>query len=629
MESLMQNLTGVSKEQITINHDNNELEEYIESLKNTYSLNRRILLVQLPQLQLESFSPDIARTKSYYAFPPAGLQWVAKSLEGRNFDVDILDLNYCLLKNTIFSKDFDYNNWISILNQKIGEFKPSIIGTTCINVSKLFNSTNPFNVMLSRLKEINRHLVIVGGASIMNDYEACLEKGLCHFVIDGEGEDRINFLLDKIFGESCSQPTARIFFKFREGIAETKGTNKRICLHGNLISTYKRVPVEEYFKVGVLNHYSRMAGDHKPFATLQLGRGCRMNCKFCGVPKFIGRGVYNHPCPDLIEEINYLVKEKGIRHFEWLDDDLLAGRDALKEILKELIRLRKNYGITWAANNGLISAFLTDEMLGLMRDSGCVGFKIGIESGNPEILRKIRKPATIETILKSCKLINGYPEMFVAGNYIIGFFGEEPFWQMLDTFRLSCRTNLDWSSISVFQFTSTETAIKESLNKKDLGDTAVIPARYRPDGKVMNDGKNVVCGPEIFNIGKDAIPSPDQVRQIWFTFNLVGNYFNNKNLRTRGNPVKFASWVEILEITYPHNAYMPLFAALAYTMAGNKQKRGKQLTIAKKNLQRDPYWQHKFDLFELTKIIAEFPENPQQVQGILEPLRQKYSQWTD
>ena len=608
-------------------YSNDELEEYIQILHKKYKLNRKILLVQAPQFQFESFSYEIAKNRCYYIFPPTGLQCIAKSLENRNFEIEILDLNYELLRSVILDQKFDYHNWLSMLDDALNRFKPSVIGTTCINVSKLFTDTNPFSAILEHLKRINKHVVIAGGASIMNDFEACLKKELCHFVIDGEGEDKINFLLNKLYDENSNHlPMPKIYFKLNGHVTQTKGLNKNQCLQGNLINTYKSIPIELYCRFGVLNHYSRMSGEDKPFAAIHLGRGCRMNCKFCGVPKFMGRGVRHFLASDLLEEITYLAEKKSIRHFEWLDDDLLAHADALKEVLRGIIELKKKYDITWAANNGLIAAFLNEEILNLMRDSGCVGFKIGIETGNPEMLRRIRKPATIEKILRACELVNKFPEMFVGGNYIIGFFGEEPFSQILDTFKFSCKTNLDWSSISVFQFTSKETIIQENLKQKDLGDTAVTPARYRPDGKVMWQ-TGVISGPEVFNMSSDIIPSPDQIRQIWFAFNLVGNYINNKNLKPGGRPEKFTSWVETLGITYPYNAYMPLFASLGHIMLGQNAKAKEQLEKVKENLQRDKYWQQRFEEFELNNIIDKFPKSPEEVQSVLEPLREKYSKW--
>jgi len=223
-------------------------------------------------------------------------------------------------------------------------------------------------------------------------------------------------------------------------------------------------------------------------------------------------------------------------------------------------------------------------------------------------------------------MINKFPEMFVGGNYILGLFGEETFGQMLDTLKLSCQVNLDWSSFSVFQFTSTPAVVKEKLRQIDTGLTAVTPARNRPDGQIIEE-EGVVSGLEVFNIPKDVVPSPSQCRQIWLTFNLIGNYINNKNLRTGGSPEKFISWTKILQITYPYNCYMPLFTALAHMLLGNKKLAEKHYKQTLNNLSRNKYWIHRFEQFEFMDIIENFPNNPSEVHEVLDSLRVRYSKW--
>ena len=56
------------------------------------------------------------------------------------------------------------------------------------------------------------------------------------------------------------------------------------------------------------------------------------------------------------------------------------------ELFNEMIR--QDVGITWDASNGVIAASVTDEIMSAARDSGCIGLVIGMESGNPEILKK-------------------------------------------------------------------------------------------------------------------------------------------------------------------------------------------------------------------------------------------------
>ena len=83
------------------NTNNINFEQYIAELKSKYDINNKILLVHTPEFLLNSFNVDIVKNKGYYAYPPTGLQWISKVLSVRDLQVEILDLNYLLLKNVI------------------------------------------------------------------------------------------------------------------------------------------------------------------------------------------------------------------------------------------------------------------------------------------------------------------------------------------------------------------------------------------------------------------------------------------------------------------------------------------------------------------------------------------------
>ena len=247
------------------------------------------------------------------------------------------------------------------------------------------------------------------------------------------------------------RPIQGIHFIDGGSVERSSGQKGNVEIKGNLIKTYKRIPVEAYHEAGSLNPYSRMAGRDKHYGVFQLNRGCRWNCAFCGVRHAMGGGVRTSPVAPLLEEIRYLVETRGVRHFEVLDDDFLVNREAVARLLEGLVALRKHYGITWSANNGLIAASITEDLLSLFCDSGCIGFKVGIESGNREILRRMRKPGDVKLFERTAAMIRKYPRLFVGGNYILGLFEEETLSQMRETFRLSCGLGFDWSSFTLFQ----------------------------------------------------------------------------------------------------------------------------------------------------------------------------------
>lgn len=609
--------------------ENNDFLEYLSILRDKYTLNENVLLVQGPQFLFDAFNPEIIKMKGYYAYPPTGLQWLAESLSGRNLNIEILDLNYQLLKRIIEDDDFEHKNWLDILGEYVERINPSIVGVTAVNVnSNMFKPGYPFTDILRYLRDIDRSIIIAGGPLATDEYENFIEKNLCHFVVGKEGENKIQFLFDSIYKKSSKTlPTPGIYFQHDNVIKQTAGPHDIVNPKGNLINTYNMIEIEDYNKVGSLNPYSRMVGQDVSFAAFQLVRGCRSRCKFCGVPDFMGKGIRHFPVNDLFEEIKFLVEVKNIRHFDVLDDAFLGDKKAVKELLIKLVGLREEYGITWSSNNGLTAISITKELLCLMRDSGCVGFRIGIESGNPELLRKMGKPTNLQHLRKVGKMMNRFPEMLLGAYYIIGMFGSETFGEMMETFRFSSEIGLDWASFATFQVTSKTTTVTGELSQEAKEGGNFIPSRADIN-RELADVEGIALGKEIFELPEDSVPSFKQIKEIWFGFNLVANYINNKNLKDGGRPEKFVSWIEAIQVAHLQNPYMSLFAGLGHRLIGNSKSAENHITNTKNILEKSNYWSDRFSQFDLKELVVNFPEDVEEAKQALAILRNKYSKWT-
>ncbi len=600
-------------------HDEN-LVQYVSDIRNKFVLSRRILLIQTPQFSPDVFSPGIAKRRGYYAFPPVGLLCLARSLLERKFEVTLFDLNYEILKSSCTNPSFQFDDWKKLLDETISRVQPSIIGITSLtSFSDMTSNNHPLHMILKHLGGRGM-LVVIGGPSATNGYESFLQKNLCQFAVIGEGEEKMNYLIDTLYNEHTSQPRDGVFFSYHNTIMESKGYPGFIPLEKNLIGTYHLIPLSSYCEVGSLNPYSRMAGMNTIFATFQLNRGCRANCRFCDVTKFMGRSIRHYPTDLVIAEMRYLITTHHVRHFEALDDDFLGDSPATENLLRGMVSLRKEFGITWSANNGLIAASITDELMELMRDSGCLGFRIGVESGNPEMLIRIRKPGTLSLFRKKAEILNRYPELFVGANYILGLFGEETVSQMMDTFRFAQGLNLDWSSYTTFQVTSKATSTVEGFNSSGGTATDFIPAKDRQDGLLdIEDG--IVTGPAIFSLSPDMIPSSDQVKHIWFVFNLLTNYVFNKNLLPGGRPDKLASWLRAIQVTYPNNPYMHLFLGLCCQLQNHQKEAFECFKKANQLVETSPYWTQRFTEFHLLNLAHSYPDSPEQARKALDVLR--------
>lgn len=582
----------------------------------------RLLLVQPPLVLLKHFSRDIAVKRGYYIFPPTGLQFLFEAVKHRELDTRILDMNYELLRRTAEDEQFEHTRWMDSLQESLEEWRPQFVGVTC----NFDASLAPF---LEVLRFVRLHapqaVLLTGGIIPSFAWQDLLEQNLSDFVTAKEGEQKLNVLLDRLTGQDLgTAPAPGLFFSWQGEIFQTEGDPTLPPLGGDLTESYKVVPIEHYWRYGSLNPYSRMsAHSHAGFAPVQLSRGCRGNCTFCSVREIMGRGVRHRPVEDVLREMEFLAREKGVYHFEWLDDDLLFHKEPFKELLRGIIA--RGLNIHWSANNGMVAASIDDELLALMRDSGCIGFKIGIETGNAAMLKRIRKPGTLATFRSLARRLEHFPEIFVGGNFIVGF-PEETFAEMLDTLSFALDIRLDWNAFTICQvirgasaFADFEDYFKTQMQSGGENVKNFIPTRESTDGTLTEDTTHRHCL-DIFGLDPASVPDERQVKEIWFTYNMVGNYIFNKNLTEGGRPEKFVSWVEMAQMAYPKNPYMSLFAALGHVLLGNAQRTTEQLANARLNADSD-YWTERFQAFGLDRVLKNFPDSPAGVYACLAALR--------
>ncbi|MCO5144202.1 MAG: radical SAM protein [Oligoflexia bacterium] len=96
----------------------------------------------------------------------------------------------------------------------------------------------------------------------------------------------------------------------------------------------------------------------------------------------------------VVDEIEETHKKYGIKHFVFLDDTLTLRKENIYQLCDELIR--RDLDITW---EGWTHAnTMTEELALKMRKAGLVRLSFGIESGAPEVLKKLRKGTTVERL---------------------------------------------------------------------------------------------------------------------------------------------------------------------------------------------------------------------------------------
>ncbi len=581
----------------------------LERILDTYEFEDGVVLVHIPQVPPDLIEFEVARNRGYFVYPPQGLLYLGAALRDLGVVSTFVDLNFEILKaSQDETADLDIA-WRRTLDRALdGEGRPLLC------VSFMFDSTYP------QLAEICRYIkstrpdlcLMVGGVAASADPERILQECMADLVVSNEGEVPLHQLYAYLRGETRSIPTNLAFLDERQVLSETPRTTGG-DVNLDIRDQYDKLGVERYNQVGSLNNFSRMRGLDVPFATVISRRGCRAHCTFCSVRNFNGRSVRVRDSVDVVDEMEFLWNEYGIRHFEWLDDDLLYDRDEALRLFKEIARRLPD--ATWCANNGLIAAAITSELLGGMVESKCLGFTVGLETGNAEMLRKVRKPASLERFARFAHLSKDYPQIFYIVNLILGL-PEERFGQMLDTLAVTMKAKLDWNNFFNFQpLKNTDAFIAyggmddgagaEELRRR--GTTVNYSPARAGEFRAIQEIDGILTGFDVFDLDPRLVPNKEQMKEVWFTFNSLAN-FQRLPALTTGSAIRLRNtvqWLKALQTAYAEN---PSITALLYFLSWRLDEESAESIeaireLAQRKFSQMEYWQHRDTEFHFSAML--------------------------
>lgn len=137
----------------------------------------------------------------------------------------------------------------------------------------------------------------------------------------------------------------------------------------------------------------------RAYLPIMASRGCPFKCVYCSEPLTNPYVRFRSP-KNIVDEIEKLNSDLSISHFFFMDSNLTLKRDQAEGICREI--LKRKLKITF---EGWTRANLVDkEILSLLKESGLIRISYGIESGDPEILKIIRKEVSLADMLKAFKL---------------------------------------------------------------------------------------------------------------------------------------------------------------------------------------------------------------------------------
>lgn len=152
-----------------------------------------------------------------------------------------------------------------------------------------------------------------------------------------------------------------------------------------------------------------------PVTTLLTQRGCPFNCVFCSAGIVAGRKVRYRSVKNIVDEIEYIVNQLGIRYLFLADDTLTLDNEHIVGMCAEIKKRHLKFGWDCTTRANII----TRELLTEMKSAGLKRISFGIESGSQDILNAIKKGTTLEQLKQAYQWCHGLG-LETRGSVMIG-----------------------------------------------------------------------------------------------------------------------------------------------------------------------------------------------------------------
>ena len=344
---------------------------------------KRVLLINPPFYRLMN---------SHFNGLSLGLGYIAAVLSKNGHKVKIYNADYKSSENYADQRKIfeSYDNYKKILfslshplwlevKENIERHFPDIIGIT------MLTGTYKSAENIGRIaKELNKDIkVVVGGTHPTVLPEETIKNEYFDYVVRGEGEYTfLNFVNDT-------------------GVEDIPGLTY-INKGEEIVNNPDREFIEDLDSIPFPSRDLYLNDTrYMDYGYIMTGRGCPFECTFCASKK-VWKGHVRFRSPEnVVEEVKHVHDEYGTKFFCFVDDTFTLNKKRTKRICELLVE--SDLDISWICDTRVDT--IDEELLWLMKESGCARVKIGVESGSERILKKVKKKITKKQVRDSVSLI--------------------------------------------------------------------------------------------------------------------------------------------------------------------------------------------------------------------------------
>jgi anaerobic magnesium-protoporphyrin IX monomethyl ester cyclase len=362
--------------------------------------------------------------------PPLGICYVAAACEEAGAEVIIIDY--------IVSQYTPEKLW-----QQLDEFQPDVVGATSVTLN--------FFAGAEILKAAKQHcpsvITVMGGPHVSFDAENTLTLfPEIDAIVIGEAENTLMQWLPSAKNRSAWHGIKGLAFIDEENFISTGSGEFIEDLDALPLPARHRLPLSRYKALGF------------PISII-TSRGCPNKCIFCLGRKMVGFKVRYRDPVLVVDEIESILA-MGFERINIADDLFTANKSRVKVLCEEILNRDIHFG--WSAFARVDT--VDEETLGIMKKAGCDAVSFGIESGNPEMLKRVKKRITLDQArqaVAACKKVG----MIAHASFMVGLPGESH-QTMQDSFDFARELDIEHGYHFLAPFPGT--TVRDNLDDYDL-----------------------------------------------------------------------------------------------------------------------------------------------------------------
>jgi radical SAM superfamily enzyme YgiQ (UPF0313 family) len=287
------------------------------------------------------------------------------------------------------------------LIDRILDTQPDLVG-----ISSFSYSINDALLLSKWIKDASPDIkIILGGVHVTQLPGDVIRDTNIDFILRGEGEYSLR---DLIAGRELGAIRGLVY-KEHEG---------KVIMNPDfgIVDDLDELPMIAYDLVDMSKYFPTAGQCHRfPASAMITSRGCPGRCIYCS-SSVSGKRVRYRSAKKIIEEIKYLVGNYGIKEVIFMDDVFTSDRNRLMDFCRMVQDERID--IVWDCSSRV--HHVDEYMLKVMKKGGCSQLSFGVETGDENVLKSIKKGQTLDQVRRKVAL-SKKAGLETRSSFILGF----------------------------------------------------------------------------------------------------------------------------------------------------------------------------------------------------------------